>query len=66
VYLEHAAEAVHQGPVLRADVEVCEGRLRLVPSRRLGGWRGRQGVPWLGQDAMGRVSSCAWPQTPIT
>lgn len=29
-HLQHAAESKHHGPVLGADVEVCEGGLGLV------------------------------------
>ncbi len=34
-YLQHAAESKHHGPVLGADVEVCEGGLGLVAPCRL-------------------------------
>jgi len=64
-YLQHAAEPKHQRPVLRADVEVSESGLGLVPTRRLRGWGGWQGVTLLRQHAMGWMPSCARAQAPV-
>lgn len=65
LYLQHAAEPEHQRPVLRADVEVGERRLGLVPSCRLQGRGGGQGVTLLRQHAVGWMPSCARAQAPV-
>ena len=51
--------------MLWADVEVCEGGLGLVAPRGLGGGRGGQGVPRLGQEAVGLVATRARPQAAV-
>lgn len=64
-HLQHAAEAEHQRPVLRADVEVGESCLELVPCRWLRGRGGGQGVTLLRQHAVGWMPSCAGAQAPV-
>lgn len=65
LYLEHAAEPEHKRPVLRADVEVGESCLGLVPSCRLRGRGGGQGVTLLRQHAMGWMPSRAGAQAAV-
>lgn len=64
-YLQHAAEAEHQRPVLRTDVEVGERRLRLVAAGWLRGRCGGQCIALLCQDAVTRVAASSWAQAAV-
>lgn len=64
-HLQQAAETKNQRPVLRANVEICERRLGLVSSCRLGGRGGGQSVALLREDAVCRVTPCAGAQAAI-